>query len=140
MWGKVLKVLCEKAEGRDLYILEADRDLNWFGVPLSKVCSEVDLSGSVKEIVDGIRSMLEPVPSAGKFVAYLDPINYFADIYPADRPRYRIKGKEDRPFAITTGSLRVGFFESVKEAGDLFLEIAKELKRSERIKFDVVYV
>jgi hypothetical protein len=140
MWGKVLKVLCEKAEGRDLYILEADKDLNWFGVPLSKVCSEVNLDGSVREIVEGIRSLLEPVSPSGQLIAYLDPINYFADIYPADRPRYRVKEDQERPFAVTRSSFRVGFFESLKEAADLFLEVSKDLRRSQKIKFDVVYI
>ena len=140
MWGKVLKVLCEKAEGKDLYILEADKDLNWFGVPLSRVCSEVNLEGSTQEIVESIRSMIEPTSQTGKFVAYLDPINFFVDIYPADKPRYRVRDNEERPFAVTRSACRVGFFESVEEAADLFLSVSKDLKEANKIKFDVVYV
>ena len=140
MWGKVFKVLCEEAEGKDLYLLEADKDLNWFGVPLSKVCSEIDFNGAVRDIVEGIRSMLEPVSQSGKLIAYLDPINSFADIYPADRPRYRLRNNEERPFAITVHSCRVGFFDSLEEAADLFLSVSKALKEKENLKFNVVYL
>ncbi len=138
MWGKILKVLCEKAEGKDLYFLEADKDLSWFGVPVSKICADVDPDTPTKEIIESIKAGLEPV-SPGKFIAFLNPLSPFADIYPADRPRYRDRNNPERPFLITPNSLRVGFFDSVEEAANLFLEVSKALRRSEGIKFDVVY-
>ncbi|MDQ7038954.1 MAG: hypothetical protein Q9N26_07150 [Aquificota bacterium] len=138
MWGKVLKVLCEKAEGKDLYFLEADKDLNWYGVPILKVCTDVNSDALTREIIETIKAGLEPV-SPGKFVAFLNPMSFFADIYPADKPRYRDRNSPERPFIITPNSLRVGFFDSIEEAADLFLEVSKALKKSEGIKFDVVY-
>ncbi|NPB06636.1 MAG: hypothetical protein GXO03_03410 [Aquificae bacterium] len=138
MWGELLKLICDKAQGRELFLLEADGELNWYGAPLSQVCSELPQDGKVSELVKAVRSKFSPVKGEG-WVAYVDPYNCFADIYPADRPRYRNRWNPERPYDVNEHAYRIGFFGSKEEAYDLFYEIAKLLKKEKDLKFDVIY-
>ncbi len=138
MLGKVLKLVCENLGDREVYFLEADGELNWFGAPVGEVCSKIDFNAKNSEIIQAIKSELKELGKGEGWVVYVDPINMFADIYEADKPRYRDKWNKDRPFNLSPMSLRIGFFASRNEAYDVFLRISKKLKE-EDYKFDVIY-
>jgi len=137
MWGRVLKLICENLGERELYILEADKDMKWYGVPLRKLCDNLQFNGKVADLVRSIKAELGEMSGTG-WVVYVDPYNFFADVYEADKPRYRNRWNPERPSDISEKGFRVGFFGSKEEAYDFFVKIAKTLKDTEGIKFDVV--
>jgi len=138
MWGKMLKLICERAKGRELYLLEADGELNWFGAPLSQVCGEVSEEEKVSQLVEKLRSKFSQVGKGEGWVVYVDPYNFHADIYPADKPRYRNRWNPERPYDVNEQAFRIGFFPSKEEAYDFFYGIAK-LLREENLKMDLLY-
>ena len=127
-WGKVLRAVCEKAKekGIELFILEADEDLNWFGLPIKEVCSEETLSKSDPQLFKEVKGKVEEKVSSGPVIAYLSPINFQVDIYESDRRRFPTSGTQ-RPFAVTRDGFRIGFFGDKKEAVDFFIEVSKRL-------------
>jgi hypothetical protein len=128
-WGKVLNALCEESisEGLELYILEADSELNWFGVKLSDLCSEENLSKEDAELFKEVKGAVSEKLSAGPFVAYVSPINFQVDIYESDRKRFA-SSNTSRPFGITREGFRLGFFNDRSSAVDFFLKVAKRLR------------
>lgn len=138
MLGRVLKLVCENLEDRELYFLEADAELNWFGAPVRELCSKLDFSAQNSEIIRAIKSELRELGKGEGWIVYLDPFNMFADIYEADRPRYRDRWSKERPFNLSHMSLRIGFFPNRNDAYEMFLRISKKLKE-ENYKFDVIY-
>ncbi|EDP76543.1 hypothetical protein [Hydrogenivirga sp. 128-5-R1-1] len=128
-WGKVLKALCQEADSRGLKlaILEADGELNWFGAGVDKLCSDENYSKSDAELYKIIKGSVSEGVNEGKVIAYVSPVNFQADIYEADRRRFATSNTS-RPFGVTRDGFRVGFFESVEEAVDFFLGVAKRLR------------
>ena len=128
-WGKVLRAVCEKAKekGIELFILEADEDLNWFGMPIKEVCSEEMFSKSDHQLFKEVKGRVEEEVSSGPVIAYLSPINFQVDIYESDKRRFTISGTQ-RPFAVTREGFRIGFFGDKKEAVDFFIEVSKRLE------------
>lgn len=139
MWGRALKLICENLGDRELYILEADKDMKWFGASLRKLCGNLDFNARVSEIIQTIKLNLEEVKEGEGWIVYVDPINNFADIYEYNKPRYRNRFNVERPFDVSEKGFRVGFFPSKEEAYEFFLNISKILKNKEKIKFDVIY-
>ena len=138
MLGKVLKLVCENLGDKEVYFLEADENLNWFGAPVKEVCSQLDFNDKNSSIVQTIKSNMKELGKGEGWIVYVDPFNMFADIYEADKPRYRDRWNKDRPFNLSHMSIRIGFFASRDEAYDIFLKISKKLKE-ENFKFDVIY-
>ncbi len=138
MLGKVLKLISESLEGRKVYFLEADENLNWFGAPVKEVCDQLDFNDKNFSIVQTIKSNMKKLGKGEGWIVYIDPLNMFADIYEAEKPRYRDRWNKERPFNLSPTSIRIGFFSNRNEAYDIFLRISKKLKE-ENLKFDVIY-
>ncbi|GAB6065095.1 hypothetical protein JCM9492_01870 [Aquifex pyrophilus] len=138
MWGRVLKLICEEAGDRNLFFLEADENLKWFGAPVREVCQKVNPDMKNSEIAQTVKVSLQPVEGEG-WVVYVDPFNNFADIYPSDKPRYRNRWNPERPYDINETRFRIGFFGSKEEAYDFFLKISKKIRELYDLKFDVIY-
>ncbi len=138
-WGKVLRSICEEAQekGLDLYILEADENLNWYGVALSEICSEELLSKSDNDIFKVVKGKVSEKKSGGGFIAYVSPVNFHVDVYESDRRRFQNPGTK-RPFSVTRDGFRMGFFDSKKMAVDFFLAVSKRLSQ-EGLSLHVFY-
>ncbi|WP_457600192.1 hypothetical protein [Hydrogenivirga sp.] len=128
-WGRVLKALCEESatEGIELHILEADGELNWYGVSLKEVCSEENYSKTDGELYREIKGRVSDQVAGGGFIAYVSPVNLQVDIYESDRRMFSTAGTS-RPFAVTKDGFRVGFFKDRDTAVDLFLRVKKRLE------------
>ncbi len=128
-WGKVLRALCETAdsEGVELFILEADAELNWFGVDLKELCSEDNYTKSDAQLYKEIKGRVSDKVTPGEFIAYLSPINFQVDIYESERRRFA-SSTTSRPFSVTRDGFRVGFFKDRDSAVDFFLKVARRLK------------
>ncbi len=128
-WAKVLETLCETAKesGLNLFILEADDKLKWFGYPVGQICVEALNGKKDTELFKEIKSKISEEVQAGKFIAYVSPVNFQVDIYESDRPRFAQAGSS-RPFCVTREGFRVGFFESKEDAVNFFLKVAKKLQ------------
>ncbi|AAC07189.1 hypothetical protein [Aquifex aeolicus] len=117
MWARVLKLICEELGDRELFLLEADKDLKWFGAPVKEVCEKVNFDARNSEIAQTVKASLQEVQGEG-WIVYVDPFNNFADIYEANKPRYRNRWNQERPYDISETRFRVGFFPSREEAYD----------------------
>ncbi len=139
-WSKVLKVICSQAreEGKNLFILEADSELSWFALKLEEVCSDSFLSKRDTELFKEIKGKISEEVSAGKYIAYVSPVNLQIDIYEASRKRFASAGTS-RPFGITRDGFRIGFFESKDSAVDFFLRVRKKLKEEESLNLHLFY-
>lgn len=128
-WAKVLVAVCEetKEKGIELFILEADEDLNWFGLPMREVCSEETLSKTDPLIFKEIKGKVEERLDQGPFVAYVSPVNFHVDIYESDRRMFPSPGTS-RSFGVTREGFRVGFFQTKEEAVNFFLSVSKRLR------------
>ena len=130
-WQKVLKAICDTAKDKscELYILEADRDLNWFGAPLSSLCSQDLLSRSDTQIYKSVKSSISSEVKGDGYIALVSPVNFLVDIYPHDAQRFALSGLS-RPFAVTRDSFRLGFFKDIDSAVEFFVEVSKRLEVS----------
>ena len=135
-WQKVLKAICDTAKDRkeDLYILEADRDMNWFGAPLSSLCSEDLLTKSDAQIYKAVKSSISSQVKGNGYIALVSPVNLLVDIYPHDVRRFALSGLS-RPFAVTRDSFRIGFFKDKDSAVEFFIEVGKRLEVSLHLHF-----
>jgi len=138
-WGKVLKALCQEAdsEGLKLSVLEADGELNWFSASLEGLCSEENYSKNDAELYKTVKGSVSDSVDAGKVIAYVSPVNFQVDIYEADRRRFATSNTS-RPFGVVRDGFRVGFFDSIDEAVNFFLGVAKRL-REEGISLHLHY-
>ncbi|NPA32287.1 MAG: hypothetical protein GXO04_01535 [Aquificae bacterium] len=119
-------------------ILEADKELKWFGAPLGELCERIPESATNSEALRTVKSLLKETEGEG-WIAYVDPFNNFADIYESDKPRYRNRWNAERPYDVNEMAFRVGFFSSRDEAYDFFLKIAQKIRELYNLKFDVIY-
>jgi len=138
MWGRILKLVCQELGDRNLFFLEADGNLKWYGVPVKEICDKVGFEATNSEIAQTVKANLQEVQGKG-WVVYVDPFNNFANIYKSDKPRYGNRWNPDRPFDISEVRLRIGFFGSKEEAYDFFLKISKKIKELYNLEFDVIY-
>ncbi len=140
-WGKVLKAICQEAkeEGLSLCILEADADLNWFGLKVDEVCSEGFLSKTDSELYKEIKGRVSESVSPDSFIAYVSPVNLQVDIYESDRRRFANSTNTSRPFSVTRDGFRVGFFKDKDSAVDFFLKVRKRLKEEEGLNLHLFY-
>ncbi len=137
-WAKVLKVICEEAKGKNLYILEADSDMNWFGLPLKDLCTDSTYSLKDPEIYRMLKGKINEEVKGEGFVALVNPVNMYADIYESSRPLFASSWAKERPFDVTRDSFRLGFFETKEEAVNFFLKVSSRLKE-EGISFHLFY-
>ncbi len=138
MLGRVLKLICESLDNKEVYFLEADGELNWYGASVQEVCNKLNFDDTNSSIVQSIKSELKELGKGEGWIVYVDPYNMFADIYEAKRARYRDRWNKERPYNLSPTSIRIGFFKTRDEAYDTFLKISKKLKE-EDLKFDVIY-
>lgn len=125
-WSQILRKICEQSSGKQLFILEGDQDLNWYGMPLQDLCSNVDQSD--QDLYRVMKGKAQEEVSGGGYVALVSPSNLYVDIYPADHRRFASSLNKSRPFDITREYFRIGFFNSKEEAVNFFLEVARKLR------------
>ena len=140
-WGKVLRAICEEAKERgvNLYILEGDESLNWFGFPVKEVCFEENFSKEDTELFKEVKAKAEAGVQGNGYIAYVSPLNFFVDIYESDRRRFAVSGASSRPFGVTRDGFRVGFFADKEEAVNFFLGVAKRLREEASINLHLFY-
>ncbi len=139
-WAKVLKGICEQAlkEGKEIYVVEGDPDMNWFGISLKDLCSDSVYSMSDFELYKMVKGKASEELKGGGFIALVNPVSFYADIYESNRPLFASSHNRSRPYDITREHFRVGFFTTKEEAVNFFLEVSKRL-REEGINFHVFY-
>ncbi len=129
-WAEIIRAICEtlKDEEVNLYILEADEGLNWYGVPVKDFCSDEILEMKDYEFYKTVKGKVNTPTPAGEYIALVNTFNFHADIYPSKSPRFLTCPGTSRPYCITRDSFRIGFFEDKKKAVDFFLKVAKKLR------------
>ncbi len=139
-WAKVLRAVCEEAkeERVELFILEGDSELNWYGAGLSELCQEVEPTSEDAPLYRKVKSKISDKVGGGGFIAYVSPVNFQVDIYESDRRRFPSSSESSRPFSVTRDGFRVGFFSNREEAVDFFLRVGKRL-REEGINLHLFY-
>ncbi len=133
-----MRVICEEARDKDLYILEADSEMNWFGISLKDVCMSSTYSMKDTEIYRMLKGKINEEVRGGGFVALVNPANMYADIYESSRPLFASSWTKERPFDVTKDYFRLGFFETKEEAVNFFLKVSSRL-REEGISFHLFY-
>ncbi len=139
-WAKVLKTMCEEAlsSGKEIYILEGDSQMNWFGISLKDVCSDSVYSMTDPEVYKMLKSKTNEEVKGEGFIALVNPVSMYVDIYESSRPFFASSHNKARPYDITRDHFRVGFFSAKEEAVDFFLRVSKRLKE-EGINFHLFY-
>ncbi len=139
-WAKVLKGICEEAleAGKEIYILEGDSEMNWFGISLKDLCSDSTYSMGDYELYKLVKSKMSEEVNGEGFIALVNPANMYADIYESSRPLFPSSHNKTRPYDTTRDHFRIGFFKTKEEAVDFFLNVSKRL-REEGIVFHVFY-
>ncbi len=125
-WSQVLKSICQLAGEKKLYVIEGDQDLNWYGMPLEDLCTNVDQSDG--DLYKVMKSKAQEEVEGGGYIALVSPINLYVDIYPSDTKRFASSLNKARPFDITREYFRIGFFSTKEEAVNFFLEVSRKLK------------
>ncbi len=125
-WSRVLEKICRALGDKNLYIIEGDHELNWFGMPVRDICGSLNLKdGELYKIIKG--KVQEEVKGSG-FIALVSPVNLYVDIFPHDSRRFSSGEGRSRPFDITREHFRIGFFPSKEEAVNFFLKVEALLK------------
>jgi hypothetical protein len=139
-WAKVLKVICEEAlkEGREIYVVEGDSQMRWFGLSLKDLCSDSTYSMSDPEIYRIVKAKITEEVRGGGFMALVNPVNMYADIYESSRPLFASSHNRTRPYDVTRDHFRVGFFPTKEEAVDFFLRVSQRLREA-GITFHIFY-
>jgi hypothetical protein len=125
-WSKILEKICDVLGEKDLYILEADQELNWYGLPLKDLCGSLDLTDS--ELFKVIKGKVQEEVKGEGYIALVSPVNLYVDIYPYDRRRFSSGENRTRPFDVTREHFRVGFFKTKEDAVNFFLRVESLLK------------
>ncbi len=125
-WSQVLKRICQIAESKKLYVIEGDQDLNWYGMPLEDLCTNVDLSDT--DLYKVMKSKAQEEVEGSGYIALVSPVNLYVDIFPSSSRRFASSFNKGRPFDITRDHFRIGFFNTKEEAVNFFLEVSRKLK------------
>ena len=140
-WGKILKALCEEAqkEGKDIYILEGDSSLNWFGVPLKNFCRDENYEKEDSKLFKEIKKEINTQLSNGGYLILISPMNMWADVYESKSQKFKNPANLERPFDVSFDRFRVGFFKDKEEAVDFILKVSKRLNEEFNLHLHVFY-
>ncbi len=140
-WGKIIQALCEEAnrENLNLYIVEGDNELNWFGAKLKDFCNEEIYSGEDVKVFKKVKEKVSDKLEGKGYVVLISPMNLWADIYEASIPKFKSSNPSDRPFGVSFDRFRVGFFEDKKKAVDFMLNVAKTLRDKFNLRLHLFY-
>ena len=140
-WGKVIQALCEEAnrENLNLYIVEGDKELNWFGAKLEDFCTEEVYSAEDVEVFKKVKEKISDKLEGKGYIVLISPMNLWADIYEASVPKFKNPNPSDRPFGVSFDRFRVGFFEDKKKAVDFMLNVAKTLRDKFNLHLHLFY-
>ncbi|HID65456.1 MAG TPA: hypothetical protein EYP32_00575 [Aquificaceae bacterium] len=140
-WGKILQALCEEAKekGVSLYILEADKEMNYYGAQLSDFCKNNLYNEEDVKVLKAIKENLSEKLEGNGYVVLISPLNLWADIYEYDRPKFKNPGNSEKPFDINLDRFRIGFFDEKQKAVDFMLNLAKRLREKFKLHLHVFY-
>ncbi|WP_164930602.1 hypothetical protein [Aquifex aeolicus] len=140
-WGKVLQALCEEAKekGIDLYILEADEKLNFYGTPLKEFCKEELFDAEDVKVFKRVKENLSEQMEGRGYVVLISPMNLWADIYEYNKPKFKNPNDPSRPFGVSFDRFRIGFFDEKQKAVDFMLDVAKRLRDKFNLHLHVFY-
>ncbi len=140
-WGKVIQAICEEAnkENVDLYIVEGDSELNWFGAKLSNFCNDEVYSGEDVKVFKKVKEKISEKLDGKGYIVLISPMNLWADIYDASVPKFRNPNPSDRPFGVSFDRFRVGFFEDKEKAVKFMLNVAKNLRDKFNLHLHLFY-
>ena len=127
-WAKTLLSICGESKDRELYLLEGDESLSWYGVSLGEICHEIKPSMNDSEVFKLVKGKTQKDVPKGEYIAYVSPVNFQVDIYESDRKRFINSSNSSRPFSITRDAFRIGFFPDKENAVDFFIKVRQRLK------------
>ncbi|WP_461831830.1 hypothetical protein [Aquifex sp.] len=140
-WGKILKGLCElsKEKGVNLYILEGDKDLNYYGAQLKEFCKEELYNEEDFKVFKKVKENLNTQLEGKGYVILVSPLNLWADVYEYNKRKFVNPVNKDRPFDVSLDRFRIGFFEEKKEAVEFALSLADKLRKEFNLHLHVFY-
>ena len=141
-WGKIIQALCEEAkkENLSLYIVEGDKDFNWFGAELEEFCKDEIYSEEDAKLFKKVKDKISKKLDGKGFIVLVSPMNLWADIYEVNVPKFRNPNPADRAFGVSFDKFRIGFFESKEKAVDFMLNVAKILRDKFNLHLHLFYV
>ncbi len=141
-WGKIIQALCEEAnrEKLDLFIVEGDRELNWFGTKLNNFCKDEVYSQEDFKLFRKIKESITEKLEGKGYLVLISPMNLWADVYEVSSPKFRNPNPGERPYGVSFDKFRIGFFEDKEKAINFVINVSRILQEKFNLHLHLFYV